>query len=172
MKITETSLSGIFEIESKRFIDERGVFVKTFHDELFSDSGLDVDFKETFYSTSKRNVIRGMHFQTPPHDHSKLVYVCNGSILDVVVDIRKNSPTFGEFYKTYLSEENAKSLYISKGFAHGFLVISDSATVIYQTTTVYSPESDSGILWNSFGYDWEGVESPVLSERDKLHPKL
>jgi len=108
-----------------------------------------------------------MHFQLPPHDHAKLVYVCNGEIIDVAVDIRKYSSTFGKYYKTILSSENSKSLYIGKGFAHGFLVVSDIATVIYQTTSVHSPEHDSGIHWKSFGYDWEGIEKPTTSDRDE-----
>ncbi|MEI8631931.1 dTDP-4-dehydrorhamnose 3,5-epimerase [Vibrio sp. PP-XX7] len=96
-----------------------------------------------------------MHFQIPPYDHAKLVYVTDGEILDVAVDIRKNSLTFGQYFSTVLSNENAKSLYIAKGFAHGFLTLSESATVVYMTTTVHAPKYDRGIRWDSFGFDWD-----------------
>jgi dTDP-4-dehydrorhamnose 3,5-epimerase len=107
-----------------------------------------------------------MHFQLPPHDHEKLVYVSHGEILDVVVDIRPKSPTFGDYFSTILSDDNQKSLYIAKGFAHGFLTVSKTATVMYSTSTVHSPDHDSGIRWNSFGFNWKEVD-PIMSERDK-----
>ena len=172
MNITQTRLDGVFEIQNKIFEDHRGVFVKTLHKGMFHQAGLDADFKESFYSTSTKGVLRGMHFQLPPHDHAKLVYVTNGEVLDVAVDIRKGSPTFGKTYSTKLSGENGKSLYMRKGFAHGFLTLSETATVVYSTTTVYAPQSDTGILWNSFGFDWGEVDEELLSERDKQHPKL
>jgi len=165
MIIKATRLNGVFEIESKKLTDDRGVFIKTFHADVFKEHKLQTDFKESFYSVSKKNVLRGMHFQLPPHDHAKLVYVVDGEILDVVVDIRKESSTFGQFYSTKLSSYNAKSLYIAKGFAHGFLTLSESATVIYSITTVYEPDFDDGIRWDSFGFDW-GVKNPIVSERD------
>jgi len=165
MIIKSTSLDGIFEIENKKLSDERGVFIKTFHTDAFKEHNLQTDFKESFYSVSKKNVLRGMHFQLPPHDHAKLVYVVDGEILDVVVDVRKESSTFGQFYSTKLSSDNAKSLYIAKGFAHGFLTLSESATVIYSITTVYAPDFDAGIRWDSFGFDWK-VNTPIISSRD------
>ena len=106
-----------------------------------------------------------MHFQCPPHDHVKLVYVTSGEIMDVAVDIRQQSPTFGNWYSTVLSSKNARSLYMGKGFAHGFLALSDLAIVVYLTSSVHSPESDSGIRWDSFGFEW-GVEKPIISDRD------
>jgi len=165
MIIKSTRLDGIFEIENKKLSDDRGVFIKTFHTDIFKEHNLQTDFKESFYSVSKKNVLRGMHFQLPPHDHAKLVYVVDGEILDVVVDVRKESSTFGQFYSTNLSSDNAKSLYIAKGFAHGFLTLSESATVIYSISTVYAPDFDEGIRWDSFGFDWE-VDAPVMSTRD------
>ena len=166
MKIISTSLAGVFEIENFIFKDNRGSFVKTFHEKSFKDSGLATDFKESFYSVSRKGVLRGMHFQLPPHDHEKLVYVSSGEILDVVVDIRSKSPTFGSYFSTILSSDNQKSLHIAKGFAHGFLTLSKSATVMYSTTTVQSSDHESGIRWNSFGFDWQET-NPIMSDRDK-----
>jgi len=165
MQIKATCLEGVFEIENRKFEDQRGLFVKTFHAEEFEKKGLESDFKESFYSVSKKNVLRGMHFQLPPHDHAKLVYVTDGEILDVAVDNRKESNTFGNYFSTRLSSDNAKSLYMAKGFAHGFLTLSESATVVYLTSSVHSPDLDTGIKWDSFGFDW-GVEVPIISERD------
>lgn len=165
MIIKQTPLDGVFEIENKKFEDHRGIFVKTFNSDIFGEKGLEIDFKESFYSISQKDVVRGMHYQLPPHDHVKLVYVTDGEILDVALDIRKNSVTYGKHYFTKLSRENSKSLYISKGFAHGFLTLSKSATVVYLTSTIHSPESDSGIHWNSFGFDW-GITMPIISQRD------
>jgi len=165
MKIIPTDIGDLFEIENEPFEDSRGSFVKTLHANTFEKNGLASEFKESFYSISKKGVLRGMHFQLPPNDHAKLVYVPDGEILDVAVDIRKESPTFGNFFSTHLSSENCKSLYLGKGFAHGFLTLSEQATVVYMITTVYSPESDSGVRWDSFGFDW-GVQSPLISERD------
>lgn len=172
MNIIKTKLDGVFEIQNKKFEDQRGIFIKTFHEGIFREHGLETDFKESFFSTSKKGVLRGMHFQLPPHDHAKLVYVTSGEILDVAVDIRKNSPTFGEWFSTKLSSENAKLLYLAKGFAHGFLTLSETATVVYMTSTVYIAEFDAGIRWDSFNYDWEGLKTPILSERDNFHPRL
>lgn len=177
MNIVETPLGGLFEIENKVFKDDRGSFIKTFHSEVFAEKGLDAGFKESFYSISNKGVLRGMHYQLPPHDHSKLVYVISGRILDVVVDVRENSETFGKYYSTELSEDNAKSLYIAKGFAHGFLTLSEKATVVYMTSTVHSPNYDTGIRWDSFGFDWNeyinfNENSFVISERDRAFNKL
>ena len=166
MKVLNTRFKDLKVIQGVTFKDNRGFFVKTFHSELFKKHRLDCDFKESFYSVSKKGVLRGMHFQLPPHDHEKLVYVTDGEILDVALDIRIDSPTYGKYYSTQLSSDNAKSLYMGKGFAHGFLTLTDSATVVYLITSVYASDFDSGIHWNSFGLDW-GVYDPVLSERDK-----
>jgi len=171
MKINKTPLEGIFEIENKNFEDNRGLFVKTFHANTFAEHGLETDFKESFYSVSKKNVLRGMHFQLTPHDHAKLVYVIDGEILDVVVDIRKKSSSYGQCFSTILSSINTRSIYIEKGFAHGFLTLSNSATVVYQTSTVHAPEYDSGIRWDSFGFDW-GVDKPIVSQRDEAFNAL
>lgn len=171
MRFQKTKFDKVFIVEPKLFYDERGVFVKTFHELTFKEWGLETNFRESFYSESRRNVIRGMHFQLPPHDHAKLVYVPAGKILDVVVDIRRNSSTYGDFLAVELSGENRRLVYIPAGFAHGFAGLSESSLVIYSTTTVHHPEADSGIRWDSFGCDW-GIADPIVSPRDRAFKKL
>lgn len=160
-----TGIAGLVLLTPFSHADERGSFVKPFHAEEFEKNGLRTDFRESFYSTSKKGVIRGMHFQKPPHEHLKLVFVTAGQVTDVVLDLRKNSPTYGQALSFELSAENKLQLYIPVGCAHGFCVRSEEATVIYFTTKEHHAASDSGILYNSFGFNW-GVENPVLSERD------
>ncbi len=172
MNFIKTKLDGVFEIENSKFEDHRGSFVKTFNKEIFSENGLDYNFKESFYSVSKQNVLRGMHFQLAPHDHAKLVYVVDGDVLDVALDIRKESPTYGSYFSIRLSSKNAKSLYMEKGFAHGFLTLSKSATVVYLISTGHAPKYDAGVHWDSFGFDWNGVQNPVTSIRDSSFDAL
>lgn len=171
MEFKETGLKGVYIIKCNKFKDDRGSFVKIFNETEFSDKGLESDFKESFYTVSKKGVIRGMHFQIPPADHTKLVYVVSGRIRDVVVDLRKSSSSFGKSISVELSSENGLAIYIPKGFAHGFEVLSDSANVIYMASSIYSPEHDNGILWNSFDFDWS-FDEPIISERDKGFPRL
>jgi len=166
MKIENTFIKGLKVIHTFHFQDERGSFEKIFNAVVFKKWGMTFDFKELFYSTSKRNVIRGMHFQLPPFDHEKLVFVLKGKILDVCVDLRKNSSTYGKYFYINLDEDTPVALYIPKGLAHGFRGLSDENIVFYLTTSVYSKEHDSGIRWNSFGFDWNCKE-PIISERDK-----
>jgi dTDP-4-dehydrorhamnose 3,5-epimerase len=165
MNIIPTKLDGVFVIETDQFLDDRGTFVKTFHKERFEENGLSTDFKESFYSMSRKGVIRGMHIQTPPKDHSKLVFVTKGSILDVVLDLRKGSPTYGQHISTELSEKNHKMLYMPTGCAHGFLSLEDDSCTVYLQTATHSPEHDTGIRIDSFGMDWQ-TEQPILSKRD------
>ncbi len=127
--------------------------------------------RESFYSTSRRGVLRGMHFQTPPHSHAKLVYCIRGSALDVVVDLRKSSPRYGAAASAELSEKNHQQLFIPTGLAHGFLALESDTVLVYMTTTVHSPSHDMGIHWDSFGFDW-GTEAPTLSARDARLPTL
>lgn len=166
MKISSTKLSGVFVIETDIFHDDRGIFVKVFHSDIFKENDLNVDFKESFYSISHKNVIRGMHFHLPPKEHAKLVYVTSGSILDVILDLRKNSPTYGQFSCEKLSQENHKMVYIPVGCAHGFLSLEDNSCTVYLQTTTYSQEYDAGIKIDSFGMDW-GIASPIVSGRDQ-----
>jgi len=165
MQLRESSLQGCFEIKTKRFEDERGLFVKTFHKPTFKKLGLHTDFPEEYYSTSKKGVIRGMHFQLPPHDHVKLVYCTSGSVMDVVVDLRKSSPTYGKHAVFELSPENANMIYIPKGMAHGFCALEDQTIMHYKQSTVYAPEYDAGLLWSSVGVE-SPVKNPILSDRD------
>jgi dTDP-4-dehydrorhamnose 3,5-epimerase len=171
MKFHQTFLKGAYIIEPEPFEDHRGKFVKTYHLNKFKEHQLESDFCESFYSTSKQEVIRGMHFQRPPKDHAKLIYATSGSILDVSLDIRKNSPTYGKFIAIEISEQNCKAIYIPRGFAHGFCSLTDNATVIYLQTTMHSPEHDAGIRFDSFGMEWN-VINPILSQRDSSFPKL
>ncbi len=171
MEFKKTKLEGVYIIEPSIFEDDRGIFIKAYNDSIFENAGIELEFKESFYSISKRNVIRGMHFQLPPHDYAKLVYVTEGVIVDVVLDIRKNSPTYAEYISVQLSSRNARQIYMPQGFAHGFAVISNSATVTYLQTAIHSPEYDTGIRWDSFGMDWN-LKNPIISERDRNFPKL
>jgi len=166
MELIKTSIESAYIIQPPFFSDQRGGFVKTIHADTFKQWGLDFQFTESFYSISKKNVLRGMHFQYPPFDHDKLVYVVKGKILDVIVDIRKGSSTYGTHISIELSEENRRSVFLGKGLAHGFLSLEDDSIVEYHTTTVQNKECEGGILWNSFGMDW-GINNPVMSERDK-----
>ncbi len=165
MKISETNIAGVYEVLFFNASDERGTFVKTYHSDSLKEHGLNSDFRESFYSTNKKGVIRGMHFQIPPEDHSKLVYATQGTILDIIVDLRKDSPTYGKFAQVEISGDNSRGVYMPKGVAHGFCCLTD-ATMVYLTSTQHSPEHDSGIRWDSFGMDWP-IEQPIMSSRDQ-----
>jgi dTDP-4-dehydrorhamnose 3,5-epimerase len=164
MKFQGLAIEGCYLINNFVSNDNRGTFVKTFHGEEFQRMGLQTEFKESYYSLSHQNVIRGMHFQTPPYEHDKLVYVTQGDILDIVLDIRKTSKTFGQSISVQLNALN-DSIYIPKGCAHGFLTLSSEAIVVYNVSTVYNPSADSGILWDSFDFDWK-ISNPIISKRD------
>ncbi|HOP41027.1 MAG TPA: dTDP-4-dehydrorhamnose 3,5-epimerase [Geobacteraceae bacterium] len=165
MRIKETTIPGCREIFPCILRDQRGAFVKTFHDEVFHSNGLATDWREEYYSVSRHGVLRGLHFQLPPHDHEKLVYCTAGSVIDAVVDLRKGSPTYGRHLIVKLSADQGNMLYIPRGLAHGFYVTDESATMLYKVSSVYSPEYDSGILWNSAGIPWPD-DNPDISTRD------
>lgn len=165
MELIKTNFEGLFIIQHKVFTDERGLFVKTYNQGIFEELGIVLDIKERYYSISQKNVIRGMHFQTPPEDHVKLVTVISGKILDVVLDIRKNSPTFGKFFSVEIESNEGKTIYIPKGFAHGFTALENNTIVEYNQTTGYAPNNDAGIKYDSFGFDWKIFE-PIVSTRD------
>jgi dTDP-4-dehydrorhamnose 3,5-epimerase len=169
MTFRETAIPGCFEITPRIFRDERGVFVKTFHEDIFAQHGLTTDWREEYYSVSHRGVLRGLHFQLPPHDHDKLVYCTAGVVLDAVVDLRKGAPACGSHVLVELSAEKGNMLYIPRGLAHGFYVQSDAATMMYKASSVYAPEYDSGILWSSAGIPWPD-ECPIISDRDSQLP--
>jgi dTDP-4-dehydrorhamnose 3,5-epimerase len=159
-----TDLHGVLLLDNFVSRDKRGLFVKTFHALRFRASGIASEFRESYYSISQRGVLRGMHFQLPPYEHDKLVYVTQGEILDVIVDLRRASPTFGQHLAITLSA-HSQAIYIPRGCAHGFLTISDSATVVYNVTSEYEPSADAGIRWDSFGLEWP-VNLPIVSDRD------
>lgn len=164
-------LAGCFELQPKIFDDVRGRFVKVFHEQAFISQGLATHFAEEYYSVSHKNVVRGLHFQLPPVDHVKMVYCVLGEVMDVVVDLRVGSPTYGQHAVFELSDTKANSVYIPKGMAHGFYARSEHAIMVYKVSTVYSPEHDAGILWNSAGIPWP-VNDAILSARDKGFPAL
>ncbi len=165
MNVQETKIPGVCLINPIVREDARGRFVKTFHEPSFRDAGLATTFPEHYYSVSARGVLRGMHFQLPPHDHDKLVSCITGEIIDVVLDLRRQSQTYLEHVVMPLSSETGAQAYLPKGVAHGFYVTSESATVLYNVTTTYAPEHDTGILWSSAEIDWPDFE-PMVSERD------
>lgn len=165
MQIVETKIPGLKIFEPRIFEDVRGKFIKTFNNDFFQEHNLNISIKETYYSISHKDVIRGMHFQTPPYDHMKIVYVPFGKILDVVLDLRKGSPTFGKSFSIELSSENGKILIIPKGLAHGFKSLEDNTNVTYMQTTIYAPNNDEGIRYDSFGFDWQ-CDCPKMSDRD------
>lgn len=175
--VIETNLEGVIIIEPKIFRDERGFFLESWNEREFEEIGLRLKFVQDNHSRSVRGVLRGLHFQDPC-PQGKLVRVVRGKIFDVAVDLRKGSKTFGKWVGVYLSDEDMRMLYIPEGFAHGFLVVSDYADVIYKTTEFYYPEYDRGIVWNddTIGIRWPleeaGVESPILSKKDSTLPKL
>lgn len=166
MQLIATELEGVYIIENYYAEDVRGSFTKVFHEDFFNQNDLCTDFKESYFSISYKDVIRGMHFQLPPYDHEKLVYVAQGEVMDVILDLRTDSLTFGKSIQITLSAQNHRSVYIPKGLAHGFVTKVDQTIMVYQVTTVYNPIADSGIHYDSFGIDW-GVENPIVSERDQ-----
>ncbi len=171
MLLKRTNIPGCFEILPQIINDERGRFVKTFHRGLFQNLGLNADFPEEYYTVSKKGVLRGLHFQTPPSDHTKIVYCVEGEVFDAVVDLRVGSPTFGKYEVVKVSSAIGNIIYIPSGLAHGFYVVSENATLIYNVSTVYSPQHDSGILWNSVGIPWPDP-APIVSRRDTTFPSI
>lgn len=167
MKIIKTLFNAVKCIEMPKFDDERGSFIKWYDETSFAEEHIQTCFKESYFSISDKDVIRGMHFQVPPADHEKLVSVSYGSVLDVVLDIRKDSPTYGKAESIKLSAYNHHALYIPRGFAHGFLSLEDHTIMNYLVASTHSPEHDKAIRWDSFGFDW-GVDAPIMSERDKM----
>lgn len=164
MEVNNThSKAYVFTMPSSE--DARGGFVKSFNETQLRSAGIEFTLRESYFSFSKKDVIRGMHFQLPPHHHSKIVFCPVGAILDVVVDLRKGSPTFMQCFAHELSSENKKAIYIPEGFAHGFKALTDDALTYYLVSTEYNKEHDTGIKYNSIGYDW-GVDEPIISARD------
>lgn len=176
-KITKSEIEGVFTVEPTVFGDERGYFMETYNENDFKEEGIDLTFVQDNQSKSSKGVLRGLHFQyTQPQ--GKLVRVIKGEVFDVGVDLRKESKTYGKWIGEILSEENKKQLFIPKGFAHGFLVLSDEAEFVYKCTDFYNGEDEGGIIWNDpdIAIDWPleniGKENILLSEKDKLWKPL
>ena len=176
MKLKETGISGLIVIEPDVFGDSRGYFMESFSLRKFREmTGLDIDFVQDNESKSSYGVVRGLHFQRPPHAQSKLVRVVQGRVLDVAVDLREGSPTYGKHYAIELSGENHLQMFILKGFAHGFAVLSDVAVFQYKCDEYYAPESEGAVAWDDpdLAIDWKLPKEDIrLSEKDKANPNL
>ena len=171
MEIIKTPLADLLIIQPQVFRDERGYFFESFSAQRFIDAGLDLNFVQDNESKSQKNVLRGLHFQSPPFAQGKLVRVIKGSVMDVVVDIRKDSHTYGKHYKLELTETNKTMLWIPPGFAHGFATLEDDTIFSYKCTNTYNKLSEGAILWNDpdLNIDWD-IAHPILSEKDKISP--
>ena len=173
MKVIKTDIEGVVIIEPDVFGDSRGYFFESFSQREFEKEVGQVRFVQDNESKSSYGVVRGLHFQKPPHTQSKLVRVVKGRVLDVAVDLRRDSKTYGKYFSVELTEDNHLQLFIPKGFAHGFAVLSDEAVFQYKCDEFYAPESEGAIAWNDpdIGVDWQIPEDKViLSEKDKKHP--
>lgn len=165
MKISKTKINGLFVIEALRFEDLRGELIKPFNFDKYNELGANLDFKETWFTKSKKDVIRAMHLQIGEMACEKLVSVINGSVMDVVLDLREESETYGQYFEIELNDKTPKALYIPIGCAHGYRVLEDNTITMYSATKVHSAPHDLGIKWDSFGYDWK-IKNPILSDRD------
>lgn len=171
MNVIKTAIPDVLIFEPKVFGDERGFFFESFNHKLFEEAvGYPVTFVQDNHSKSSKGVLRGLHYQLPPHAQGKLVRCVAGEVFDVAVDIRKSSPTFGQWVGVHLSGDNKRQLWIPEGFAHGFLTLSESADFLYKTTSYYKPHSERTILWcdSELNIDWHFDSVPKLSEKDKV----
>jgi dTDP-4-dehydrorhamnose 3,5-epimerase len=173
MRITPTKIKDVLVLEPKVFEDKRGFFFESFREDVFKQRGFNYLFVQDNHSRSSQNVLRGLHYQIEPKAQAKLVRIVVGEIFDVAVDIRQESPTFGQWVGEILSAKNKKQLFVPRGFAHGFCVLSDTAEMEYKCTEYYSPEHERGIRWNDpkLNINWP-VKNPILSEKDKNLPLL
>ena len=172
MKVLKTSLPGVLVIEPQVFEDRRGFFMETYHQKRFSQTGLDYSFVQDNLSHSVRGILRGLHYQLK-YPQAKLIQVIKGAIFDVAVDIQRGSPYFGQWTGVHVSDENRRQIFVPKGFAHGFCVLSETADVIYKCTDFYMPDDDEGILWSDpgIGINWP-IADPLLSDKDSQYPCL
>lgn len=164
-------IDGLILVKPKVYGDCRGFFMENYKKSEFAQNGIDVEFVQDNHSKSAKGVLRGLHYQAKPKAQAKLIRCVKGKIFDVAVDLRKDSKSFGKWVKVELSEENKHMFFIPEGFAHGFVVLSDEAEIIYKTSAEYSPENDRGLIYNDkvLNIDW-GINSPILSEKDKHQP--
>lgn len=171
MQITEAPLQGVLIIEPRIINDPRGYFFESFNRKSLEEHGVSIDFVQDNQSMSRKGTLRGLHFQAPPHAQAKLVRVSQGRVLDVVVDIRKNSPTYGKYFSHLLSAENNLQLLIPEGFAHGFAALENDTVFLYKCSGFYNKDSEAGIFWadGDLDIDW-GIENPIVSEKDQQLP--
>ena len=171
MELIKTSIDGLLIIKPDVFKDDRGYFYESYNKERFAKAGLMMDFVQDNESKSDKGVLRGLHFQKPPYAQGKLVRVIKGSVMDVAVDLRKDSPTYGKWESVVLTEENKLQFWIPEGFAHGFVALEDNTIFNYKCTNVYNKESEGSILWNDpdINIIWN-IDNPILSEKDKISP--
>ena len=169
MEIIKTPIEGLLVINPRVFEDERGSFFESWSQQSYKNIGLDLDFVQDNQSLSQKGVLRGLHFQNPPFAQGKLVRVIKGSVIDVAVDIRKNSSTYGQHYSVKLSEENKTVFWIPPGFAHGFVSLEDGTIFTYKCTEVYNKESEGALVWNdeTLNINW-GVDHPLVSDKDMI----
>lgn len=173
MELITEPLPGVKILRPFVFQDARGAFVKPFHERQLASHGIHFTVREEFFSISAANVLRGMHFQTPPHAHQKIVYCLAGKVVDVLLDLRKDSATYGQSVAFELSAANRHIVHIPVGLAHGFLSLEDDSCLIYKTDAVHASESDCGIHWSSFGFSWPiDPRKAIISPRDLAHPKF
>lgn len=174
MKVRKTEIDGVLILEPKLFADSRGYFFESFNKKAFEEAvGRNIDFVQDNESCSSKGVMRGLHYQCPPHAQAKLVRCVRGTVIDVALDIRKNSSTYGKYVSCLLSEQNHRQFFIPRGFAHGFAVLSDTAVFQYKCDNYYCPEADGGIsiIDSSLGIDWQiEFSEAILSNKDKNHP--
>jgi len=171
MDIKSTPIEGLLIIEPQVFTDPRGYFYESYNKEKFVAAGINIEFVQDNQSLSQKGIVRGLHFQAPPFDQGKLVRVIQGAVLDVAVDIRKNSPTYGQNFSIELSAQNRTMFYIPPGFAHGFETLEDNTIFLYKCTDVYNKQREGGLLWNDaeLGIKWQSSD-PLISEKDKILP--
>lgn len=171
MELIKTSIDGLLIIKPDVFKDDRGYFYESYNKERFAKAGLTMDFVQDNESKSSKGVLRGLHFQKPPFAQGKLVRVIKGSVMDVAVDLRKDSPTYGKWESVVLTEDNKLQFWIPEGFAHGFVALEDNTIFNYKCTNVYNKESEGSILWNDpdININWN-IDNPILSEKDKISP--
>lgn len=175
MNVIQTEIPGVVIIEPRIFGDSRGYFFESFSERIFKEQVADVDFVQDNESKSCYGVVRGLHFQKPPYTQSKLVRVVKGRVLDVAVDLRKGSPTYGKHISVELTEDNHRQFFVPRGFAHGFAVLSEEAICQYKCDNYYAPQSEGAVAWNDpeLGIDWGlPAEDAILSEKDMKHPLL
>ena len=175
MNVIQTEIQGVVIIEPRIFGDSRGYFFESFSQKKFKELVADVDFVQDNESKSSYGVVRGLHFQKPPHAQAKLVRVVKGRVLDVAVDVRKGSPTYGKYVAVELTEDNHRQFFVPRGFAHGFAVLSEEAVFQYKCDNFYAPQAEGALAWDDpdLGIDWGlPLDKVLLSEKDSKHPRL